>query len=93
MSLKEPSALATTPPNLPHGTTGHPYRGMSVSVRLDGALTRVGRVRWMGCEGPHRPRARASLCRRVRLREAVRAGPHCIHALAILAMTSNRVNV
>ena len=42
---------------------------------------------------PHRPRARASLCRRVRRRDAVRAGPHCIHALAILAMTSNRVNV
>ncbi|MDG1408368.1 MAG: hypothetical protein P8Q50_11230 [Octadecabacter sp.] len=31
---------------------------MSVSVRLDGALTRVGHVRWMGCEVPHRARAR-----------------------------------
>jgi hypothetical protein len=39
------------------------------------------------------PRACASLCRRVRPRGAVSAGPHCIHALAILAMTSNRVNV
>ena len=41
----------------PHRTTGHPHRGMSVSVRLHGALTRVGRIRWMGW-APHRPRAR-----------------------------------
>ena len=34
--------------NLPHRTTGHPHRGMSVSVRLDGAL--------------HRPCARARRC-------------------------------
>jgi hypothetical protein len=37
---------------------GTVIRGMSVSVRLDGALTRVGHVRWVGCEVPHRPRAR-----------------------------------
>ena len=29
----------------PHRTTGHPFRGMSVSVRLNGARTRVGHVR------------------------------------------------
>ena len=32
--------------------------GPFVSFRLDGAPTRVGHVRWMGCEVPHRPRAR-----------------------------------
>ena len=45
-----------------------------MSVRLHGALTWVGRVRWMGCGVPRCPRARASLFRRVRLRAAVSAG-------------------
>ena len=35
----------TTPSLFPHRTTGHPFRGMSVSVRLDGALTWIGHVR------------------------------------------------
>jgi|SaaInlV_120m_DNA_3_1039746.scaffolds.fasta_scaffold17703_2 hypothetical protein len=38
--------------------------GPFVSFRLDGAPTRVGHVRWMGCEVPRCPRARvaAYLC-------------------------------
>ena len=39
--------LTPTPNSLPHRTTRHPFRGMSVSVRLDGALTWVGHVRWV----------------------------------------------
>ena len=44
--------------------------GPFVSFALHRALTRVGHVRWVGCEVPRRPRARASLCRRVRRRDA-----------------------
>ena len=47
---------------------------MSVSVRLHGALTKVGHVRWVGCEVPRCPPC-ASLCRRVRPRDAVLGWP------------------
>ena len=46
---------ATLSPNLPHRTTGHPYRGLSVSVPPDGAPTRGGHVRGVGCEVPRCP--------------------------------------
>ena len=49
------------PSYLPHRTTGHPYRGMSVSVRLDGARTLVGHVCRVG--GRHTaPHVRAWRC-------------------------------
>jgi hypothetical protein len=35
--------------------------GPFVSFRLDGAPTRVGHVRWMGCEVPRCPRARGGV--------------------------------
>ena len=42
---------------------------MSVSVRLDGALTRVGHVRWMGCGGARCPaRVRVAMKARKTLR-------------------------
>ena len=48
-TLCQPHNRPTPTPNLPHRTTGHPYRGMSVSVRLHGALTRAGHVRYLSC--------------------------------------------
>jgi hypothetical protein len=35
---------------------------MGGRLELCGALTRAGHVRWMGCEVPRRPRARARRC-------------------------------
>lgn len=51
LSYRQGHHAASTHPTaeLPHRTTGHPYRGMSVSVRLDGALARVGHVRYLSC--------------------------------------------
>ena len=66
---------------VPHRTTGHPYRVLSVSVRLHGARRGADMSAGWAVRCHAAPCACASLCRRVRRRGAA-SSDHTAHSAA-----------